>query len=167
MNTDDDGPSASSAPAAGVEPGDRITAVGKQKIDSPEELQAALSKTKPKRTVSLTVERDGKTIFRLTESGLDWADGNTLAVQHIFPGGCIGLDSDPELLEIARNTVAALARWKCGNGFPTFYTAAVRVGHDPDEILRHLHERVGIRTEQIHSVTRHSRDGGCRAHPEE
>ena len=89
-----------------------------------------------------TYERGGKTIFRLTESGMEWCDGNTLAIQHIFPAGCIGLDSDPELLEVARNTVAALARWKCGNGFPTFYTAAARVGHDPREILEQLHERV-------------------------
>jgi len=89
-----------------------------------------------------TYERDGKTIFRLTESGMDWCEGNTLAIQHIFPGGCVGIDSAPELLEVARNTIIALARWKCGNGFPTFYTAAARVGHDPHEILEQLRERV-------------------------
>jgi len=86
-----------------------------------------------------TYEREGTTIFRLTESGMEWCDGNTLAIQHIFPAGCIGLDSDPALLEIARNTVAVLARWGC---VPTFFGAAARVGHDPHEILEQLLERV-------------------------
>jgi len=86
-----------------------------------------------------TYEREGTTIFRLTESGMEWCDGNTLAIQHIFPSGAIGLDSTPALLEIARNTVAVLARWGC---VPTFFAAAARVGHDPSDILEHLLDRV-------------------------
>ena len=85
-----------------------------------------------------TMERDGKIIFRLTEKGYDWSLSNTLAIQHIFPGGAIGLSSDRQLLQLARNTIDVLARWDDNNGFPTFYTAAARVGYEPQTILRNL-----------------------------
>ncbi|WP_018756477.1 glycosyl hydrolase family 95 catalytic domain-containing protein [Paenibacillus terrigena] len=85
-----------------------------------------------------TYERDGKTIFRLTEQGRDWWPDNTLAIQHIWPAGAIGLDSDPKLLEIAQNTITVLNRWTDYNGFPTIFTAAARVGYDPEIILREL-----------------------------
>ncbi len=86
-----------------------------------------------------TFEHDGVTIFRLTETGMGWCNGNTLAIQHIFPSGAIGLDSDPALLQIARDTVKVLARW---GAVPTFYGACARVGHDPNEILAQLLDRV-------------------------
>jgi hypothetical protein len=80
-------------------------------------------------------ERDGKTVFRYSEKGMDWYPSNTLGIQHIFPSGAIGLDSDPKLLEISRNTIDALNRWADYNGFSSFYTAAARVGYDPKTIL--------------------------------
>ncbi|MDQ1258178.1 MAG: alpha-L-fucosidase 2, partial [Candidatus Hydrogenedentes bacterium] len=83
-------------------------------------------------------ERGGMTVFRYTEKGRDWCDSNTLGLQHIWPAGAIGLGSDPRLLEIGRNTVTALNRWEDNNGFPTFYTAAARVGYDPKTILDNL-----------------------------
>jgi hypothetical protein len=86
-------------------------------------------------------QRDGMTVFRYSEVGMAWSDGNTLGIQHIWPVGAIGLDSDPKLLQIARNTITALHRWEDGNGFPTFYTAAARVGYDPEVILSHLREQ--------------------------
>jgi len=52
-----------------------------------------------------TFEKDGKTIFRLSERGMDWCDGNTLAIQHIYPAGGVGLESDPSLLSVARTTI--------------------------------------------------------------
>ncbi|GLX67735.1 glycosyl hydrolase family 95 catalytic domain-containing protein [Paenibacillus glycanilyticus] len=85
-----------------------------------------------------TFEREGKTIFRLTEQGYDWWPDNTLAIQHIWPAGGIGLDSDPGLLEIAKNTITVLNRWTDYNGFPTIFTAAARVGYEPETILREL-----------------------------
>jgi len=45
--------------------------------------------------------RDGKKVFRYTERGRDWNQGGSLGVQHIYPGGRIGLSSEPELLQIA------------------------------------------------------------------
>jgi hypothetical protein len=86
-------------------------------------------------------QRNGKTVFRYTEKGMAWNDGNDLGVQHIFPAGAIGLNSDPELLRISRNMVEEMARWVDGNAFSSFYTAAVRVGYDPAIILRHLRDQ--------------------------
>ncbi|MGN1346999.1 MAG: glycosyl hydrolase family 95 catalytic domain-containing protein, partial [Eubacteriales bacterium] len=88
------------------------------------------------------MERDGRTIFRLTERGYDWCDGNSLAVQHIFPSGAIGLSSDEELLKISRDTVTAMNRWSDYNAFATYYTAAVRVGYDPAVIIENLNRQI-------------------------
>jgi|GEM_PF-259609 len=85
-----------------------------------------------------TQERDGKTVFRDTERGKPWYEGNTLCIQHIYPAGAIGLDSPPALLETARNTVTAMARWTDQNGMSSFYPAAVRVGYDGETILENL-----------------------------
>ena len=85
-------------------------------------------------------ERNGKTVFRYTEKGLDWWKDNTLGIQHIFPSGTIGLDSDPRLLEISRNTIDEMGRWADYNGFSSWYTACVRVGYDPKMILSKMRE---------------------------
>jgi hypothetical protein len=87
-------------------------------------------------------ERNGRTVFRYTESGMAWCDGNSLGVQHVFPAGAIGLGSNKEPLEIARNTLVEMSRWEDYNAFPTFYAAAARLGHDPAEILRRLNEEI-------------------------
>jgi alpha-L-fucosidase 2 len=86
-----------------------------------------------------TFEKDGVTVFRYTEKGTEWIDGNSCVLQHIFPSGAIGLDDDPKLLEIARNTVNAKGRkWSSDNGENSHYPAAVRVGYDPATILEKL-----------------------------
>jgi hypothetical protein len=82
--------------------------------------------------------RKGKKVFRYTETGMDWRDDNSLGIQHVFPAGALGLGSDPELLEIARNTLVEMARWEDYNAFGTFFAAAARLGHDPADILRRL-----------------------------
>lgn len=86
-----------------------------------------------------TQERGGKTVFRYTEEGVAWWNDNTLGIQHIYPAGQIGLDSDPALLEIARNTIEEMHRWMDFNGTNSFYPAAVRVGYPADSILTRLH----------------------------
>ena len=85
-------------------------------------------------------ERDGKTVFRYTERGVDWWPDNTLGIQHIYPAGQIGLASDPELLGVARNTIDVMGRWLDFNGTNSFFPAAVRVGYSADSILTHLKE---------------------------
>ena len=86
-------------------------------------------------------EREGKTVFRYTERGMDWCDGNSLGIQHIFPSGCIGLSSDEKMLQIARDTITVMHRWSDYNAFPTFFTAAARVGYDPEIILSKFKEQ--------------------------
>jgi hypothetical protein len=83
-------------------------------------------------------ERGGKTVFRYSEKGTAWWDGNTLGIQHIFPAGAIGFDSDPKLLEICHNTIDAMNRWTDYNGFSSWYTACARVGYNPGVILSKL-----------------------------
>lgn len=83
-------------------------------------------------------ELNGKTVFRYTESGIDWWEGNTLGIQHIYPGNQIGLASDSALLQVARNTITEMQRWADFNGSNSFFPAAVRVGYEPDSILNHL-----------------------------
>jgi hypothetical protein len=85
-----------------------------------------------------TFARNGKTVFRYTEVGLDWYPQNTIGIHHIYPAGQIGLDSDPTLLATAQNMVEEMARWNDQNGTNTFYPAAARVGHDPADILGRL-----------------------------
>ena len=86
-----------------------------------------------------TFQKDGVTVFRYSEKGTEWIDGNSVGLQHIYPCGAIGLDSDPKLLEIGRNTIAAKGRpWAGDNGLNSHYPAAVRVGFDPATILEKL-----------------------------
>ncbi|MBQ8110198.1 MAG: hypothetical protein IJ124_08585 [Clostridia bacterium] len=84
-------------------------------------------------------------------------------IMHIYPGGAIGLDSPPEALETARNTVAALSEmeralagagddegaqvrpagaWNATNLGCLFFPAAVRVGFDPEIILDRLRDKL-------------------------
>ena len=88
-----------------------------------------------------TQERDGMTVFRYTERGMDWCDSNSLGVQHIFPVGAIGLGTEEGLLKIAQDTITALGRWSDYNAFPTFFSAAVRVGYDPAIVLEKFREQ--------------------------
>lgn len=85
-----------------------------------------------------TQQRGGKTVFRYSEKGTAWWDGNTLGIQHVFPAGGIALGSDPELLEISRNMIDAMGRWRDYNGSSSWYAACARVGYDPEKILGEL-----------------------------
>jgi len=103
-------------------------------------------------------ERNGKTVFRYTDEGPAWVDGNTLGIQHIYPGNAITLDSNLKLLEISRNTLAAMNRWHDGNGANSFFPAAVRIGADPNVILEQLRRYTqdtypnGFRNGNIHGI---------------
>jgi alpha-L-fucosidase 2 len=84
-----------------------------------------------------TQESKGKTIFRFTEDGLAFKrSGYSLC--HIYPAGCINLNSNPNLLEISRNTIDALNTWSDGNNNTLWYTACARVGYNPATLLANL-----------------------------
>ena len=87
-------------------------------------------------------EKDGRTVFRLSEEGYAWHGDNTLAIQHVYPAGQLGLDSDPALLAVARQTMDVMGRWRDFNGTNSLYPAAVRVGYDPAALLRELHDMI-------------------------
>jgi alpha-L-fucosidase 2 len=84
--------------------------------------------------------RNGKEVFRYSEKGTEWWGDNTLGIQHIYPAGQIGLNSDRRLLQLAHNTIDEMKRWKDFNGSNSFFPAAVRVGYNADTILTKLHE---------------------------
>lgn len=87
-------------------------------------------------------QRDGKTVFRYTEEGFDWSGGNSIGSQQIYPAGQIHLDSEPDLLKVARNTIEVMSRWQDFNGTNSFFPAAVRVGYAPEVILEKLRRYV-------------------------
>ena len=84
--------------------------------------------------------RNGKKVFRYTEEGMGWADGNGLGIQQIYPCNAISLSSNDELLTIARNTIDEMKRWQDTNTSNSFFVAAIRVGYDPSVILSELHQ---------------------------
>lgn len=86
--------------------------------------------------------KDGKKVFCYSERGTKWWGDNTLGIQHIYPAGQIGLDSDKQLLEVAKNTIDVMQRWIDSNGSNSFFPAAVRVGYNPAVIWEQLSEYV-------------------------
>lgn len=102
-----------------------------------------------------TFELNGRTVFRNQEAGTsrefarsgygmdeEWSEWSSVCaipeMSLLYPGSQIGLRSEPELLEIARNTVIEQARWQDNNMTCFFYASAARVGHDPEEIVAQL-----------------------------
>lgn len=85
-----------------------------------------------------TFKRKGKKVFRYTTNGTDWNDSNTLCIQHIYPCGQIGLGSDAEALETARNTFFCDDRWDDGNGGCSYYPCSARLEIDPKLIIKRM-----------------------------
>ncbi len=84
--------------------------------------------------------RNNKKVFRYTEKGVDWWPDNGLGIQHIYPSNAINLDSKPELLTVARNTIDEMQRWQDMNTGSSFFMAAIRVGYDSSVIFNELHK---------------------------
>ena len=87
-----------------------------------------------------TFIKDGQEVFRYTECGVEWVDGNSLCLQHCFPASQIGLGSDTKLLEIARRTFFATDRWLDDNATNSIFPIAARLGISPKLILEKLRE---------------------------
>jgi len=94
-----------------------------------------------------TMMLNGKQVFKEAENrkkmNLGGAGDNSDVLDHVFPGEALSLSSDPALLQIAQNTVAALnpdtgkASWFQANSFPKIYTQAVRSGYPAEQIIAH------------------------------
>lgn len=93
-----------------------------------------------------TMERNGQTVFRLTEVGTSWLTSNSIQTLPIFPGNQAGKvasenapnSSSADTLQVAYNTVAQRPAWNDINATSFYYPAAARVGIDPDTILANL-----------------------------
>jgi len=87
-----------------------------------------------------TYRYKGESVFSGAEKGRSANGGEKgwPVIEHIWPSGHIGLDSKPRLLRIARNTITLKPSWKHYNCFPMTYTAAARVGYEPNVILKNL-----------------------------
>jgi len=107
-----------------------------------------------------TMTQNGMTIFRETEVGAGFVnDGNDILIQHIYPGSQIGLDSDSNLLQIAKNTIGQLTNaWHGGNAPCTFYAAAARVGYDPESVLSNMHSEAA--NQAYNNLAIHHNGGG-------
>lgn len=95
-----------------------------------------------------TIVFGDKTVFKEAENRTKMSLGgpgdNSDVLGHVFPAEALSLGSDPELLRIAQNTVAALnpdkgkASWFQANNFPKIYTQAVRSGYPAEKVVEHL-----------------------------
>ncbi|MGN0519988.1 MAG: glycosyl hydrolase family 95 catalytic domain-containing protein [Candidatus Fimenecus sp.] len=79
-----------------------------------------------------------KKVFRYTEKGMSWNNGNFLCLQHIYPVGQWGRQGKEELLQIARNTFFINDRWCDDNATNSIFPCAVRLGISPKLILEKL-----------------------------
>ncbi len=76
--------------------------------------------------------------------------GRVMAYVHGYPGGVSGVKTDPVFTAILRQEIGRWdsdpggdADWNnLGNGIETYFTTAVRVGYDPDTIIKKLKERI-------------------------
>ncbi len=87
-----------------------------------------------------TFEKDGKTVFRYTEKGMDWHKGGSLCLQQVYPANAVDL-SDERLYQITKDTFLVANRWVDNNSFSSYYPCATRVGIEPEEIIRHMKEQ--------------------------
>ncbi|MBE0655401.1 MAG: hypothetical protein IH594_16490, partial [Bacteroidales bacterium] len=93
-----------------------------------------------------TYKKDGKIYVADSEKGY-FSTTHTISRQIVFPGGQVHKDSDPELLELFRNSALADANpsvpvdrriWSHQLHTSSDYPSAVRLGLDPDTILNNL-----------------------------
>ncbi len=91
-------------------------------------------------------ERNGKMVFRFNEDSYPWRDrSNGSSIKLIYPFNCIGLESEPSLLEIARNTVEQKDLFDNGNAFCEYTVMCARVGRDPRLLYDKLLWQCGLR----------------------
>ena len=93
-----------------------------------------------------TTEYNGKTVFKEADNRPEMATegvgDNPVNMQSIYPGGLIGLDSDPELLQTARNSLEVMDSWNQGNAFANIFVMGARVGWPASDLMNKLKERL-------------------------
>ncbi|MGN0523402.1 MAG: glycosyl hydrolase family 95 catalytic domain-containing protein [Eubacterium sp.] len=99
-----------------------------------------------------------KKVFRYTEKGMAWNNGNFLCLQHIYPAGQGDLNNNADILKIARNTFSINNRWFDDNATNSIFPCAVRLGIDPHLIIKRLKENYH-KFQQSNLLMLHG--GGC------
>lgn len=93
-----------------------------------------------------TMEYNGKTVFKEAENRDEISTyglgDNPVNMQGIFPGDNVGLDSDPELLETAINSLDVMNSWNQGNAFANIFVMGARVGWDAQDLMNKIKSRV-------------------------
>lgn len=95
----------------------------------------------------------GKEIFGLSEDRKIRPISATVNLEFIHPGEQMSFDSDPHLLEVARNTVSVMGDdavkysgsgrgWASVNNTPKIFTQAARVGYDPNVLTSKIKQYV-------------------------
>lgn len=83
------------------------------------------------------------TVFSTSEGEAPQGPGaNPFEVYPMHPVADVSLSSPPELLAVARNTVAHLASWGEGNAFCEIFPAAVRINYNSTDVLLQLNEQL-------------------------
>lgn len=81
--------------------------------------------------------RNGQKVFKYNEDNYEWKDANGTPVKFIYPFGCIGLDSDKELLEMARNTLEQKDYlFYQANAYCEYVQMRARVKCDPEKTFQ-------------------------------
>ncbi len=89
-----------------------------------------------------TFIKRARRVYRYTEKGQAWNDTNSVGLQHIYPCGCIDLNSDEKTLKIARNSLTLNNRWFDDNASNSVFPAAVRIGIEPAVIMKNLRKNL-------------------------
>lgn len=85
-------------------------------------------------------------VFALSEDGMIIRpESASVELEFVHPGERLSFDSDPEMLQIARNTIDAKnaanpQHWNSINNTPKIFTQAIRVGYDPAYIMERFQE---------------------------
>lgn len=83
-----------------------------------------------------TFEYEGETILR---GAADCDVPREISLEAMYPVGAIGEYTAPELFEAAKTTHKRFSIWDSHNRFCSFYPMAARLGHDPADIIAHIH----------------------------
>ncbi|MCY1719380.1 hypothetical protein OU798_03450 [Prolixibacteraceae bacterium Z1-6] len=108
----------------------------------------------------MTVFKEQENLDRISLENNGVGD-NPAHLQMIFPAEDIGLDSDPELLQIARNTIHHMnsdpnnTTWMHGNAFPNIFAQATRIGWDADDLYKNLRACINAKMRPNATVREH------------
>ena len=102
----------------------------------------------------------GKKVYRYTESGQAWNESGDVGLQHIYPCGCVGLSSDKNELDTARNTfrLKEMYCYEDDNAVSSFYPMAARLGMNPAKTIRKFKK---LNEKKLMQNLLYSFGGGC------